>query len=71
MIPLSGLFTPIETLPPALEAVARFLPLTYAVSLLRGVLLGNPWSTHAGDIAALGLLFVLATAVASRVFRWE
>ena len=71
MIPLSGLFTPIETLPPALEAVARFLPLTYAVSLLRGVWSGNPWWTHAGDIAALGLLFVLATAVASRVFRWE
>ena len=71
MIPLSGLFTPIETLPPALEAVARFLPLTYAVSLLRGVWSGNPWSTHAGDIAALGLLFVLATAVTSRVFRWE
>ena len=71
MIPLSGLFTPIDTLSPALAAVARFLPLTYAVSLLRGIWSGNPWSAHAGDIAALGLVFVLATAVASRVFRWE
>lgn len=71
MIPLSGLFFPLDALPPALGAVARFLPLTYAVSLLRGIWSGNPWSAHAGDIAALGLIFVLATAVASRVFRWE
>ena len=71
MIPLSGLFTPIEALPPLLEAVARFLPLTYAVSLLRGIWSGHPWLAHAGDVAALGAVFVLATAVASRVFRWE
>lgn len=71
MIPLSGLFTPVETLPPTLATAARFLPLTYAVSLLRGIWSGNPWSAHAGDIAALVLVFVLATAVASRVFRWE
>ena len=71
MIPLSGLFTPIETLPPALGTVARVLPLTYAVSLLRGIWSGNPWSAHTGDIAALGLVFLLATSLASRVFRWE
>lgn len=71
MIPLSGLFTPIETLPPALATVAHFLPLTYAASLLRGIWNGNPWSAHAGDIAALGLVFLLATSLASRVFRWE
>ena len=71
MIPLSGLFTPIDTLPPALAAVARFLPLTYAVSLLRGIWSGNPWSAHAGEVAALGVVFVLATTVASWVFRWE
>jgi ABC-type multidrug transport system permease subunit len=34
MIPLSGLFFAIEALPPALEVLARLLPLTYAVSLL-------------------------------------
>ena len=71
MIPLSGLFTPIESLPPGLETVARFLPLTYAASLLRGIWSGSPWSAHAGDIAALGLIFVLSTSLASRVFRWE
>ena len=71
MIPLSGLFTPIDTLPPALEALARLLPLTYAVSLLRGIWTGETWWAHAGDVVALGVVFALATAVASRVFRWE
>ncbi|MCY4078256.1 MAG: ABC transporter permease [Acidobacteria bacterium] len=31
MIPLSGLFAPLDALPPALESLARLLPLTYAV----------------------------------------
>jgi len=71
MIPLSGLFMPIETLPPGLETLARFLPLTYAVSLLRGIWSGNAWSFHLWDVAVLGLVFVIATGVSSRVFRWE
>ena len=71
MIPLSGLFAPIDALPPALEALARLLPLTYAVSLLRGIWTGETWWAHAGDVAALCVVFVLATAISSRVFRWE
>ncbi|MCY4075681.1 MAG: ABC transporter permease [Acidobacteria bacterium] len=71
MIPLSGLFAPIDMLPPALETLARLLPLTYAVSLLRGIWTGEPWLAHAGDVAALGTVFAVATAIASRVFRWE
>ena len=53
MIPLSGLFMPIEKLPPGLETLARFLPLTYAVSLLRGIWSGNAWSFHLWDVAVL------------------
>ncbi len=71
MIPLSGLFAPIDALPPALESLARLLPLTYAVSLLRGIWTGGTWWAHAGDVAALGVVFGVATAVTSRVFRWE
>src|SRR5688500_17606337 len=37
MIALSGLFVPVEALPPSLQMVARLLPLTYVVSLLRGI----------------------------------
>jgi ABC-2 type transport system permease protein len=71
MIAVSGLFFPIESLPPALERAARLLPLSYVVSLLRGIWTGEPWSAHAGDVAALGLVLVLCVAVSARVFRWE
>jgi ABC-2 type transport system permease protein len=71
MIGLSGLFVPVESLPPALHAVARVLPLTYAVSLLQGIWNGDPWLAHVGDLAALVVLFVVCTALSAKVFRWE
>ena len=71
MLGLSGLFVPVDALPPALQAVARALPLTYAVSLLRGVWHGEGWLAHAGDAAVLALMFVAFTAIGSKVFRWE
>jgi ABC-2 type transport system permease protein len=71
MIGLSGLFVSIEALPPTLRIAARALPTTYAVSLLRGVWHGEGWSSHAGDVAALALMFVVCSAVSAKVFRWE
>jgi ABC-2 type transport system permease protein len=71
MIAVSGLFVPIDALPPAVQAVARVVPFTYAVSLLRGAWLREPWSAHLGDIAALIVTFVVCTAVSARIFRWE
>ena len=71
MIGLSGLFVPIASLPPALQAVARVLPLTYAVSLLQGIWKGDAWSAHVGDVAALAVVFVVCTALSAKVFRWE
>ena len=71
MIGLSGLFIPIASLPPPVQMVARLLPLTYAVSLLRGIWNGDAWSAHAGDVAALAVAFVVFTALSAKVFRWE
>ena len=71
MIALSGLFVPLESLPPALHAVARVLPLTYAVSLLEGIWSGDTWLAHAGDVAALVAVFLVCTALSTKVFRWE
>ena len=71
MLGVSGLFVPVASLPPMLQAVAHALPLTYAVSLLRGAWLGEPWSSHIGDIAALVIVFAVCTAASARVFRWE
>ena len=71
MVGLSGIFVSLDALPPALHLAARFLPLTYAVSLLQGIWVGDSWSAHAADLAALALVFGLCTAISARVFRWE
>ena len=71
MIVLSGLFVPIESLPPGFQAVAKALPLTYAVRLLQGIWNGDRWWTHMSDVAALAVVFLVCTALSSKVFRWE
>jgi ABC-2 type transport system permease protein len=71
MLGLCGLFVPVESLPPVLRAVARVVPLTYAVSLLQGIWKGEAWSAHIGDIAALVVVFAICTALSAKVFRWE
>jgi ABC-2 type transport system permease protein len=71
MVALSGLFFPIDSLPPSLQLVARALPLSYAVSLLDGIWRGEGWLAHLGDVAALIVFFLVLTAIASRFFRWE
>jgi len=71
MLALCGLFVPLRSLPPALQAMARVLPLTYAVSLLEGIWKGEAWSAHIGDVAALVAVFAVCTALSAKVFRWE
>ena len=71
MIAVSGLFAPVASLPPSLEAVAKVVPLTYTVSLLAGIWKGDAWSAHLGDLAALAGVFIVCTALSAKVFRWE
>jgi ABC-2 type transport system permease protein len=71
MIAVSGLFVPVESLPPAAQAVARVVPLTYAVSLLEGIWQGDSWWAHAPDVTALVVAFIFCTALSAKVFRWE
>ena len=71
MIGISGLFTPLDSMPPVLHAVALALPMTYAVSLLEGIWKGDAWSAHMGDLAALAVVFFVCTALSAKVFRWE
>jgi len=71
MLGVSGLFVPIAALPDWLQPIAHVLPLTYAVSLLRGIWLGHGWLAHGSDLAGLAVVFVVCTALSSRLFRWE
>lgn len=71
MLAFSGLFFPLEILPPGLQTLAEFLPIKHAVSLLQGIWAGGGWSSQLPAVGALLLTFVLCTTVASRIFRWE
>ncbi len=71
MLALSGLFVPVASLPPVGQAVARVLPLTYAVSFLEGIWKGDSWWAHTHDVAALVVAFAICTALSAKVFRWE
>ena len=71
MIGFSGLFAPIQAFPPALHAIALALPLTYAVSLLKGIWNGDGWLTHLGDVGAMAFSILIFTALSAKVFRWE
>lgn len=71
MIPLSGLFVPLESLPRSLQLIGSALPITYAVGLLKGIWRGDPWLAHLTDVAALIVVFVVCTALSTKLFRWE
>ena len=71
MLFLSGLFAPIASLPAPLQLIARALPLTYAVSLMKGIWTGDAWAAHIGDIAALALCAAVCGTLSARLFRWE
>jgi ABC-2 type transport system permease protein len=71
MIAVSGLFVPVASLPPVLRLLARIMPLTYAVSLLKGIWQGHAWSSHLTDVLALIVIFLVCTSLSSRLFRWS
>ena len=71
MLVICGLFFPVENLTPTLRAIARVLPLTYAVSLMKGIWRGDGWLAHTTDLAALALAMAICLAVSARWFRWE
>jgi ABC-2 type transport system permease protein len=71
MLTLSGLFFPIDNLPRSVQILARLMPFTYAVSLLRGIWYGEGWLAHGTDVAALSLMLAAFIAISAKVFRWE
>ncbi len=71
MMFLSGAGMPLQLLPENLRRVSDFLPLSYVVRLIQGLWFGDPWAELWLPSLVLGGIFVLGTAIASRVFRWE
>jgi imidazolonepropionase-like amidohydrolase/ABC-type multidrug transport system permease subunit len=72
MLFLSGASMPLFLMPEWLQRVARLLPATYSVELLRGAILGGEeFGRLAVPAAILFLTGVVALAFNSWLFRWE
>ena len=71
MMFLSGASVPLEIMPETVRRISKFLPLTYVVSLLRGLWFGNGWGEHLTEVLVLGGVLVVGAGLAARFFRWE
>jgi ABC-2 type transport system permease protein len=72
MMFLGGVFVPVDSLPGWLQVIARLLPLTYSVELLRAALTGGAWAIACLDLAALlafslGLFYLAVFTLARRI----
>lgn len=71
MMFLSGATIPLEVLPATVRELARLIPLTYVVTLLRGLWVGEAWSKHLTEVVVLVGLLVVGTSISAKTFRWE
>ena len=71
MLFLCGAGYPRELLPETIIRISNFLPLTYVVTLLRGLWVGDSWNMHMTDVLVLAGILVLGTLIAVVTFRWE
>jgi ABC-2 type transport system permease protein len=71
MMFLSGAGLPIEIMGSTMQKIARFLPLSYVVTLIKGMWYGDPWSAHGLDIVVLIGIMIVCLVIASRLFKWK
>jgi ABC-2 type transport system permease protein len=63
---LSGFLFPVETMPPSIQVIAHFIPLTYYIRIVRGIVLkGNGLAEVWQDAAILACFGVLVTALSA------
>ena len=67
---VGGVYYPVAILPQGLQLVARFLPITYALRVMRQALLaGASWNKLAPDLMALLIFCILLFPISLLVFR--
>jgi len=70
MMFLSGVFFPIQQMPDFMQTVSKFLPLTYAATAMRKVVvLGAGPSAIVTDVTILAVFGILMLSVAVPMFK--
>jgi len=68
---ISGVFIPVERLPPLGVAVASISPLTYFTDAVRQLFLGRGFYTLTLDISALLFFTIVFTILAIKIHEWN
>ncbi|MBN2084922.1 MAG: ABC transporter permease [Anaerolineales bacterium] len=71
MMFLSGATIPLEILPESVQAVGKFLPVTYVVTLMQGLWKGDAWNSHGTEVIVLAGVLLAGVVLAAKTFRWE
>jgi ABC-2 type transport system permease protein len=71
MMFVSGATIPLEVLPESVRNVARFIPLTHVVTLLRGMWAGEALGEHLTEVLVLLGVLAVGVIVSAKTFRWE
>jgi len=70
MMVLSGMLYPLEQLPGWMQIIAKAIPLTYAITALRKVMvLGAPLAAISSEISILIVIAVVAISLAIPLFE--
>lgn len=71
MMFLSGAAIPMEVMGDKVANVSKYLPLTYVVSFLRGLWVGDSWGSHWLDLTVILGLMVVGVIISTVTFKWE
>lgn len=74
MLFLSGATIPINIFPPSVVVISKFIPATYLVNGVSGIMLDNRGLAHPDNLFAIGALAITAVVgwiVGMKLFRWE
>ncbi len=71
MLAISGIFVPLEAMSRGWHTLGSVLPMTHAVTLLRGAWAGASWFEHLPSLGVLALTLVICTTLSAKIFRWE
>lgn len=74
MLFLSGATIPSNIFPPSVMVISQFIPATYLVNGVKGIMLDNKGLTNPDNLQAIGALIITAVVgwiVGMKLFRWE
>jgi len=71
MLIFSGATLPYELMPPVLQKMSDFMPLTQGIKLLKGTFLGLPFENIFIPIVIMVTLSLVCIGVSLKLFKWE